>query len=68
MFRKYVLNGTGCILCRRSRTSSVSIYGIIDAGLTYIDNEAGITKRKLVDGANYGNRLGFRGSEDLGDG
>jgi outer membrane protein OmpU len=48
--------------------SSVSIYGIIDAGITFIDNQAGKKQYKFADGVNYGNRLGFMGSEDLGGG
>ncbi|MFL9923966.1 porin [Herbaspirillum lusitanum] len=48
--------------------SSVSIYGIIDAGITFIDNQAGKKQYKFADGVNYGNRLGFKGSEDLGGG
>jgi len=48
--------------------SSVTMYGIIDAGITHIDNEAGYTANKFADGVNYGNRLGFRATEDLGGG
>lgn len=48
--------------------SNYSLYGVIDAGVTYISNEGGDTKFSLKDGANYGNRLGLRGSEDLGGG
>lgn len=48
--------------------SSVTLYGILDAGITYADNENGSSKVRLGDGVNYGNRFGFRGAEDLGNG
>ncbi|CAI09336.1 porin [Aromatoleum aromaticum] len=47
--------------------SNVGVYGIIDAFFSYA--KAGDNKRTGVDsGGAYGSRLGFRGSEDLGDG
>ena len=47
--------------------SSVTIYGILDAGLLANNSGKGTVKR--VDTSQLaGNRLGFRGSEDLGDG
>ncbi|MCP1117995.1 outer membrane protein OmpU [Robbsia andropogonis] len=48
--------------------SSVTLYGIIDAGITYVSNQAGKHQFKFEDGANFGNRWGLKGSEDLGDG
>lgn len=50
--------------------SSVTIYGIIDAGVEYVSN-ANAGKDALVrvnSGAMNTSRLGFRGIEDLGDG
>lgn len=48
--------------------SSVSIYGVLDIGLTRVDNidDKGITR--VDDGISQGSRLGFRGREDLGGG
>lgn len=49
---------------------SVTIYGTLDAGLQYSDTGvpgAGSIK-SLSSGNQYANRLGFRGSEDLGGG
>ena len=46
--------------------SSVTLYGVVDAGVTYIngkDNWSGVTS-----GNNLTSRLGFRGVEDLGGG
>jgi outer membrane protein OmpU len=48
--------------------SSVTLYGLIDAGLTYISNEGGSHLFEFQDGANFGSRIGFKGSEDLGGG
>ncbi|MCK2128111.1 porin [Thauera aromatica] len=47
--------------------SNVTVYGIVDAYLAYA--KAGDNKRIGVDsGGLYGSRLGFRGTEDLGNG
>ncbi|WP_175943443.1 porin [Caballeronia sp. BCC1704] len=48
--------------------SSVTLYGIIDAGITYVNNTGGSHVVKFDDGISYGNRIGFRGTEDLGGG
>lgn len=48
--------------------SSVSLYGIIDDGLTYVSNAKGSSQFKLDDGINQASRWGLRGTEDLGGG
>ena len=48
--------------------SSVTIYGIADAGIMYVNNGGGDSKVKLVSGIADGSRLGFRGTEDMGGG
>jgi predicted porin len=52
--------------------SSVTIYGLLDVGYGTTKTEtAGVTTRKtsgLVESTTAGNRLGFRGVEDLGGG
>lgn len=54
--------------------SSVTLYGIMDAGLARIDNavatgpSAGSGSTQLRSGNLYTSRFGFRGSEDLGGG
>lgn len=48
--------------------SSVTIYGIADAGVMYVNNGGGDSKVKLVSGIADGSRLGFRGTEDMGGG
>ena len=46
---------------------SVTMYGLLDVSLAYASNPAGHTL-KMDSGHVNGSRLGFRGSEDLGDG
>jgi len=48
--------------------SSVTLYGLIDAGLTYTNNQNGSHNFKMTSGAVNGSRWGLRGSEDLGGG
>jgi hypothetical protein len=49
-----------------SAQSSVTLYGIADAYVQYLDGEDGLTR--LQSGGINGSRLGVRGSEDLGGG
>jgi predicted porin len=53
--------------------SSVTVYGVVDMGYSSLDSTtaAGVntkTKTSGAEGAASGNRLGFRGTEDLGGG
>ncbi|WP_250528458.1 porin [Caballeronia sp. GAWG2-1] len=48
--------------------SSVTLYGIIDAGLTFNSNANGERQYAMTSGNQSGSRLGFRGLEDLGGG
>ncbi|TKC87915.1 porin [Trinickia terrae] len=48
--------------------SSVTLYGIIDAGITYVSNSCGAHVTQFDDGISYGNRWGLKGTEDLGGG
>ena len=52
--------------------SSVTLYGVIDAGISYVNNsKSGTTHDKLFkydDGVAQGSRWGLRGTEDLGNG
>ncbi|MHC3923847.1 porin [Alcaligenes nematophilus] len=47
---------------------NVTLYGILDAGLTWISNANGPSKTTLDTGVMQGNRLGLRGSESMGNG
>ncbi|MPW20421.1 Porin Gram-negative type [Paraburkholderia piptadeniae] len=49
--------------------STVTLYGVIDTGLTYVHNSGGqSTQLALGGGALSGSRWGLKGSEDLGNG
>jgi predicted porin len=48
--------------------SSVTLYGVIDAGLTYTSNSGGKSNWQQTSGGIDQSRFGLRGSEDLGNG
>lgn len=48
--------------------SSVTVYGIVDAGVTRVSGIKGGSLKQLSSGIMDGSRLGFRGNEDLGGG
>jgi GBP family porin len=48
--------------------SSVTLYGLIDAGITYTNNQGGHSNWLENSGAVSGSRWGVRGAEDLGGG
>jgi predicted porin len=48
--------------------SSVTLYGLADAGVVYINNDTGHSTVETVTGQTNGSRVGFRGDEDLGGG
>ncbi|MGU7783602.1 porin [Burkholderia sp. PU8-34] len=48
--------------------SSVTLYGVLDAGITYVSNTGGAHVVKFDDGVSYANRWGLKGTEDLGGG
>jgi predicted porin len=51
-----------------AQTSGVTIYGSLDQYLNYMHSNSGATVKSLEDGAFLRSRIGFRGTEDLGDG
>lgn len=53
-----------------SAQTNVTIYGIVDAGVAYIDNGAANNSKTWAvnSGQQSGSRLGFKGVEDLGGG
>ena len=51
-----------------SAQSSITIYGIADAGIVAESGNPAGSVTKLTSGVSAGSRLGFRGTEDLGGG
>jgi len=51
-----------------AQSSSVTIYGILDAGVSQVSGLRGGTRKDVVSGIMDGSRLGFKGNEDLGNG
>ncbi|SAL46066.1 outer membrane porin OpcP [Caballeronia sordidicola] len=68
--RKQIFAGLALLpICALSHAqSSVTLYGIVDAGLTYASNISGSARYTLSSGNGAGNRWGLRGNEDLGGG
>lgn len=48
--------------------SAVTLYGIVDAGVGYVSNISGGKEFLLTNSVMQANRIGFRGTEDLGGG
>ncbi len=48
--------------------SNVTLYGVLDGGLSYVSNVGGSKNFGTADGLQSGNRWGLKGSEDLGSG
>jgi general bacterial porin, GBP family len=48
--------------------SSVTLYGLLDAGINYINNDGGKSNFTMTTGVLQGNRWGLKGVEDLGGG
>ena len=48
--------------------AQVTLFGVADSAVRRVDNEGRSRVNSLVSGANSTSRLGFRGTEDLGDG
>ena len=59
---------TGVFATAAHAQSSVTLYGLIDAGITYTNNQAGHSNWQQTSGTVNGNRWGLRGGEDLGGG
>lgn len=51
-----------------AQTSNVTLYGSIDQYLSYMSSSSGTKLKTLNDGAFLRSRLGFKGTEDMGNG
>lgn len=56
------------VSAQSSSSSSLTVYGILDAGVSQVSGIRGGTRRDVVSGIMEGSRLGFKGNEDLGGG
>jgi len=59
---------TGAFATMAHAQSSVTLYGLIDAGITYTNNQGGGHAWQQTTGSVNGSRWGLRGAEDLGGG
>ncbi|MEX3933073.1 porin [Paraburkholderia phymatum] len=59
---------TGVFATAAHAQSSVTLYGLIDAGITYTNNQHGHSNWQETTGSVNGSRFGLRGAEDLGGG
>jgi predicted porin len=67
--KKYVFLGLACgIACTAHAQSSVTLYGIVDAGMRITTNAGGKQQVALSGGNESASRFGFLGREDLGGG
>jgi predicted porin len=58
----------GAVTGAASAQTSITIYGLVDAGYVYEGGGPNGTVHKLTSGVQNGSRLGFKGNEDLGGG
>lgn len=65
-----VASTVGAMTCATSAfaQSSVTLYGMMDTGITYVSNQGGHHNLKMDDGVNGPNLWGMTGTEDLGGG
>lgn len=72
MKKMTIATALGVLATTAHAQSSVTLYGLLDAGVSYVNHAATATgsssKVKLDDGVIQGNRWGMRGTEDLGGG
>ena len=57
-----------CSLGSAAFAQSVTVYGLMDIGVSYVDNVTGHSGKFIDNGIWQSSRLGFRGAEDLGGG
>jgi predicted porin len=69
MNSRFTLILAGLTVCgAASAQSGATLYGSLDLGPNYISNVGGSNAKRLSGGTTQPDRLGLRGSEDLGDG
>jgi predicted porin len=70
LIQKYILSAMalGLVTLGAQAQSSVTVYGVADAGLVLERGGSAGSVEKVSSGVASGSRIGFRGKEDLGDG
>ncbi|AOI90722.1 porin [Burkholderia pseudomultivorans] len=69
MIKKTALLGLASVASFAAHAqSSVTLYGLVDAGLAYTNNQGGARNIQQTSGKLSGSRWGLKGVEDLGDG
>ncbi len=63
-----VLASLGALSPVAHAQSSVTLYGLIDVGITYANNAGGHAQYQMSSGNIQGSRWGLRGTDDLGNG
>jgi predicted porin len=67
--KKYILTALSLLACGAvTAQSSVTIFGIVDAGIARISGTGAGHSTGMASGGNSSPRIGFRGTEDLGGG
>lgn len=67
--KKIVVTAAGVLFCQLATAqSSVTLYGLMSVGLTYVNDEKGHSNIKMVSGQMQNSRWGLRIREDLGGG
>ncbi|PTQ93043.1 outer membrane protein OmpU [Paraburkholderia sp. GV068] len=66
--RSFISVSIACLCTTAMAQSSVTLYGIINPGITYLTNASGNKDYLMVSGVTQPSRFGFLGSEDLGGG
>jgi predicted porin len=67
----WLLAGSALVSLNAHAQSSVTLYGVIDEGIDYVNNSGGHSLWRMRDGTYdgvYGSRWGLKGTEDLGGG
>ncbi len=64
----FALATLGAFASAAHAQSSVTLYGLIDAGLDYTNNAGGHSLWNMQSGVTQGSRWGLKGTEDLGNG
>ena len=67
--KSIVISAAGLAACSAvSAQSNVTLYGSLDLGPVYVSNVGGQSAKRLTGGTTQPDRMGFKGTEDLGDG